>query len=101
MFTNDSRFALVPASVKSAITSALQSNEETFVLRDVYEWLGYSTYSNAVAAFENAGFLVESDFMISHQFTGVRQRKDYLLTTDCFKAFAMQARTERGKQVRL
>lgn len=101
MFTNDSRFALVPASVKTAITTALQANEETFVLRDVYEWLGYTTYGNAARAFENCEFTEGVDFITSDKFTGARQRKDYRLTADCFKAFAMQARTERGKQVRL
>lgn len=105
MFTNDSRFALVPASVKTAITNALQANEETFVLRDVYEWLGYTRYDSAVDAFNNCGFSEGLEYEIQFRSlpgnSGGRQRKDYRLTADCFKAFAMQARTERGKQVRL
>lgn len=83
MFTNDSRFALVPASVKSAITNALQANEETFVLREVYEWLGYSTYGNSQAAFTNAGFEENVDywvFMEIQKNSGGRPRKDYRLT---------------------
>lgn len=105
MFTNDSRFALVPASVKTAITNALQANEETFVLRDVYEWLGYSTYQHAQTAFDNCGFAETLDFTIVTEKRkngfGFREVKDICMTADCFKAFAMQARTERGKQVRL
>jgi phage anti-repressor protein len=105
MFTNDSRFALVPASVKTAITTALQAEQDTYVLREVYEWLGYTRYDNAVAAFRGAGFSEGLDYtevlLISQENPGGRPRKDLTLTTDCFKAFAMQARTEQGKQVRL
>lgn len=105
MFTNDSRFALVPASVKSAITSALQANEETFVLRDVYEWLGFSQYGHCKRAFDNCEFSEDLDFTrvsrIGKSGNWTRDIEEIQMTADCFKAFAMQVRTERGKQVRL
>lgn len=83
----------------------IQSDEDFPInFDDAWEWIGYSKKSNAKVAFEGAGFLAEIDFrilLINQQNSKVgRPTKEIRLTIDCFKSWAMMAKTSKGKEVR-
>jgi phage anti-repressor protein len=68
-----------------------------------WEWVGYSRKDSALEALKS-NFEAKIDYS-----TFSRNRSDgksgkpytvYMLTVDCFKAFCMMARTEKGKEVR-
>ena len=72
---------------------------------DARAWIGYSRKDNALRAFLSNGFDESSDYLLikeeikeTDNVHGSTHR--YLLTVDCFKHFAMMAKTEPGKQVR-
>lgn len=65
-----------------------------------WNWVGYSRKDHALEALA-LNFSEGEDFSrIFGKSTGGRRPERYMLTTDCFKAFAMMAGTERGKDVR-
>jgi len=65
-----------------------------------WQWVGYSDKRHGFDALR-ANFAEGEDFSLSKaKSTGGRPSDVVMLTTDCFKAFAMMAGTERGKEVR-
>lgn len=99
-----------------ALASSLSSSIEQFPVNFdlAWEWLGYTRKDNAKAALLNAGFIRDTDLLItkesdnhrtsslSPQEMAVQARLETItLTVDCFKMWAMMAGTDQGKQVRL
>ena len=74
-----------------------------------WEWVGYSKKGNAKQSLLNTGFIENVDFLIEKKptttaFSGIRGgdvNENIYLTIECFKMWAMMAKTEQGKQVRL
>lgn len=91
------------------VVSTLTSAEEFPVkLDDVWEWLGYSRKDAAVRAFNECGMTETLDFAVFHKtvedaskFGGKRVDTEIAMTVDCFKMWAMMARTDKGKEIRL
>lgn len=71
---------------------------------DAWDWIGYKNKGSAKRALVNAGFIDGRDFQIintSANNSGAgRKTEKITLTQECFKNFAMMARTERGCAVR-
>ncbi len=89
-------------AAKESIKLAVASNEEfPFDLRESYEWFGYTRFDSCVDAFLNCGFEENIDYKIEVRSSpGIRNGRDYKLSRDCFKHFAMQLKTATGKAVR-
>ena len=74
-----------------------------------WEWIGYSKKGNAKQSLLNTGFIENVDFLIEKKptttgFSGIRGgdvNENIYLTIECLKMWAMMAKTEQGKQVRL
>lgn len=91
---------------KDAIVAQLESSEEFPVwLSDVWEWLGYARKDSAVRAFMSLEMAESVDYILSHTNEenpkGGRPEVEIKMTIDAFKLWAMSARTEKGKEVRL
>lgn len=93
---------------RETIVAQLESTEEfPIYLSDVWDWLGYSRKDSAVQAFKNSGTVEGQDFaffqIVQENKKGDlrgRPSQEIKMTIDAFKAWAMQAQTDRGKQVR-
>lgn len=79
----------------------LESDEEFPVdFDDAWQWIGYSKKENAFRALSDS-FEEGQDFSSQlSKSTGGRPSMEIRLTTDCFKAFCMMAKTPKGKEVR-
>lgn len=69
-----------------------------------WQWLGYSTKSDAKVSFKSCGFIETFDF-ISFQDKSVkplggRPTEIIMLSIDAFKCWAMMSRTDTGKKIR-
>jgi phage anti-repressor protein len=96
--------------IKQEILTQLESNEQFPVDFETYwKWLDFSTKGNAKRAFEKSGFIIGQDFnhiipkdnVVKRAQGGGTQFKKLMLTIDCAKSFAMMARTEKGREVRM
>jgi phage anti-repressor protein len=96
--------------IKQEILTQLESNDQFPVDFDTYwKWLDFSTKGNAKRAFEKSGFTVKHDFhhiiisdnVVRRTQGGGTQFEKLMLTIDCAKSFAMMARTERAREVRM
>jgi phage anti-repressor protein len=96
--------------IKQEILFQLESEEQFPVDFDIYwKWLEFSSKGNAKRAFERAGFILEQDFhhiipkenVVKRAQGGGSQFEKLMLTIDCAKSFAMMARTEKGREVRM
>lgn len=98
-----------------ALSLVQSSNEFPINFEDAWQWLEFSSKSNAKRNFEKANFIENIDFVcllltdesdnhsnLSPQEKAVLQRTQHLgLTVDCFKMWSMMVNTEKGKLVRL
>jgi hypothetical protein len=89
---------------QDVILGQLESTEEFPVDFDLaWKWLGYSKKENAKAAL-TAEAVEGSDFRVSlinqENSKGGRPGEQIALTVDCFKSWAMMAKTPQGKAVR-
>jgi phage anti-repressor protein len=96
--------------IKQEILIQIESNEQFPVDFDIYwEWLDFSSKGNAKRAFYKSGFIVEQDFhhvirtenVVKRTQGGGTQFEKIMLTIDCAKSFAMMARTEKGREIRM
>ena len=69
-----------------------------------WQWIGYSRKDNAKQALLNAGFIENEDLLINQEPTTIgiqaNLNENIFLTVECFKMWAMMAKTAQGKQVR-
>lgn len=84
----------------------IESNDRFPVSFDLaWEWIGYSRKNNAKQALLDAGFIENEDLLIKQQptTTGIQANlnENISLTIECFKMWAMMAKTSQGKQIRL
>ena len=86
------------------IAQTLFDSSEKFPVNfdDAWKWCGYSNKANALRSFLGNGFDPDVDFFIinDEEIKVHGLVNSYVLTVDCFKHFAMMAKTEAGKQVR-
>ena len=72
-------------------------------LDETYSWIGYSTKGNAATKLTST-FTEDVDyklaFAIAKASYGGHNKKQILMTTECFKAFCLIAQTDKGKQIR-
>jgi phage anti-repressor protein len=96
--------------IKQEILIQIESNEQFPVDFDIYwEWLNFSSKGNAKRAFYKSEFIVEQDFhhvmrtenVVKRTQGGGTQFEKIMLTIDCAKSFAMMARTEKGREIRM
>jgi phage anti-repressor protein len=96
--------------IKQEILTQLESNEQFTVDFDIYwKWLNFSSKGNAKRAFEKSGFIIGKDFnhvnpkenVVRRVQCGGTQFEKLMLTIDCAKFFAVMARTEKGRAVRI
>lgn len=89
---------------KDLIISQLESTEDfPIALSEVWEWLGYPRKDHAVRSFKDLEMAESIDFI---QFpnsgeNSLKASNEIKMTVDCFKLWAMSARTKKGKEVRL
>ncbi len=102
--------AQVDNIIKQTILTQLESEEQFPVDFNTYwEWLEFSTKGNAKRAFINAGFVQGQDFnqflnednVVKRSQGGGSQPEKLMLTIDCAKSFAMMARTQKGREIRM
>lgn len=70
---------------------------------DAWEWIGYSRKDNALRTLKD-NFIENIDYILIRSREEKPQYKpssEYMITPDCFKQFAMIAKTENGKKIRL
>jgi phage anti-repressor protein len=96
--------------IKQEMLIQIESNEQFPVDFDIYwEWLDFSSKGNAKRAFYKSEFIVGQDFhhvirtenVVKRTQGGGTQFEKIMLTIDCAKSFAMMARTEKGREIRM
>jgi phage anti-repressor protein len=90
---------------ESQIFSLYESDQEFPIDFDqAWPWIGYSRKNNAKQALQACNF-VEGIDTLTYQQLGTlaapRPEERIMLTVDCFKMWAMMARTKEGRAVRL
>ena len=87
----------------------IESNNRFPVSFDLaWEWIGYSTKGHAKKSLLDAGFIENEDLTIERKptttgFSGIRGgdvNENISLTIECFKMWAMMAKTSQGREVR-
>lgn len=83
----------------------IESNNRFPVNFDLaWEWIGYSTKGHAKKSLLDAGFIENEDLTIERKLTtiGIRANlnENISLTVECFKMWAMMAKTSQGREVR-